>query len=76
MTQIHTFLCRQLADVHGFIENFNGESKGCGKCHLSLLEVLLQHGDGCLEVSKEHKEGQSINQSNRYKVPKHHHPSC
>lgn len=48
MTQICTFLCRQLADVHGFIENFNSESKSCGKSHLSLLEVLLQHRDSCL----------------------------
>lgn len=51
-TRVGTFLCRQLADVHGLIENFNGESESRGERHLSLLEVLLQHGDGCLRASR------------------------
>lgn len=67
-TKICTFLCRQLADVHGFIENFYGKSEGRGKCHLSLLEVLLQHGDSCLQA-RASKQRDKVKR--RTQVPKH-----
>jgi len=51
-SRVGTFLCRQLADVHGFIQDFDGERQGRGQFHLSLLEVLLQHGDGSLGRTK------------------------
>lgn len=43
-----TFLCRELADVHGFVEDFDSQSQSRGQRHLSFFEVLLQHGHGCL----------------------------
>lgn len=43
-----TFLRRQLADVHGLVEHFNGQRECRGQRHLALLVVLLQHGHGCL----------------------------
>lgn len=39
-----TFLCRQLADIHRFVENFDGQSQRRRQRHLSLFVVLLQHG--------------------------------
>lgn len=43
-----TFLCWELANVHGFVEDFDSQSQSRGQSHLSFFVVLLQHGHSCL----------------------------
>lgn len=66
LSQICTFLCWQLADIHGFIEDFNGQSECWRKCHLSFLVVLLQHGHGCLWAKETQSEHHSLQQSQNH----------
>lgn len=43
-----TFLCWELANVHGFVEDFDSQGQSRGQSHLSFFVVLLQHGHGRL----------------------------
>lgn len=43
-----TFLCWELANIHGFVEDFDSQGQSRGQSHLSFFVVLLQHGHGRL----------------------------
>lgn len=45
-----TFLCWQLANIHGFVEDFDSQSQCRRQLHLSFFVVLLQHGHGSLRA--------------------------
>ena len=57
-----TFLCWELADVHGLVQHFNGQCQGRRQGHLTLFKILLEHGHCSLKQQQTTFESQN----NRY----------
>ncbi len=55
-----TFLCWKLADIHRFVEDFDGQGQSGGQSHLSLFVVLLQHGHCSLTTRSQHIKQQRV----------------
>lgn len=60
MTRL-TFLCWQLANIHGFVEDFDSQSQRRWQRHLSFFVVLLQHGHGSLRARSQSIKDQTQN---------------